>query len=350
MKQKAYAKAGVDIDLGNRVKATLPQLLASTHRPEVLGKVGGFGGLFALDVKKYKQPVLVSSTDGVGTKLKLAFAMDKHDTIGEDLVNHCVDDIAVLGAEPLFFLDYIGTGKLKPHVFKELIEGFARGCAKSNCALIGGETAQMPGFYQPGEYDVSGTIVGVVEKSKMLTGRTIKKGDVVIGLASSGLHTNGYSLARQIFFEKLKMKPTTRVPELKNTIGAELLKVHVSYGPLVQKLLKKFDAKGGAKIIKGLAHITGGGFVDNIPRVLPKNCDVVIKKGSWEMLPIFKIIQAKGGVPEDELYQVFNMGIGMTIIVAAEKAEAVLKEIFAAKQKAWVIGEVVKGKGEARVV
>lgn len=350
MKQKAYAKAGVDIDLGNKVKATLPQLLASTHRPEVLGKVGGFGGLFALDVKKYKQPVLVSSTDGVGTKLKLAFAMDKHDTIGEDLVNHCVDDIAVLGAEPLFFLDYIGTGKLKPHVFKELIEGFARGCSKNRCSLIGGETAQMPGFYQAGEYDVSGTIVGVVEKSRMLTGRTIKKGDVVIGLASSGLHTNGYSLARKIFFEKLKMKATTRVPELKNTIGAELLKVHVSYGPLVQKLLKKFDAKGGAKIIKGLAHITGGGFVDNIPRVLPKNCDVVIKKGSWEMLPIFKIIQAKGGVPEEELYQVFNMGIGMTIIVAAEKAEAVMKLILAEKQKAWVIGEVVKGKGEARVV
>ncbi len=204
MKQKAYARAGVDIDLGNRVKATLPQLLAATHRPGVLGKVGGFGGLFELDVHKYKQPVLVSSADGVGTKFKLAFAMDQHDTIGEDLVNHCVDDIAVLGAEPLFFLDYIGTGKLKPHVFTQLIQGFARGCAKNNCALIGGETAQMPGFYQPGEYDVSGTIIGVVEKSKMLDGRTIKPGDVVIGLASSGLHTNGYSLAAQILLRALK--------------------------------------------------------------------------------------------------------------------------------------------------
>lgn len=352
MKQKAYARAGVDIDLGNRVKATLPQLLASTHRREVLGKVGGFGGLFALDVRKYRQPVLVSSTDGVGTKLKLAFAMDKHDTIGEDLVNHCVDDIAVLGAEPLFFLDYIGTGKLKPHVFTQLIEGFARGCAKNNCALIGGETAQMPGFYQPGEYDVSGTIVGVVEKDRMIDGKSIKPGDAVIGLASSGLHTNGYSLARKIFFEQMKLKPKSRVAELGNTIGDELLKVHVSYGPLVQGLLKKFNSKlkGKKLVVKGLAHITGGGFVDNIPRVLPKNCDVVIRKGTWEVLPIFQMIQARGGVPEAELYQVFNMGIGMTIIVAEEQVDKVLKFIREQKQRAWVIGEVVKGKGEARVV
>src|SRR5579871_1058537 len=245
MKQKAYARAGVDIDLGNRVKATLPQLLASTHRPEVLGKVGGFGGLFALDTRKYREPVLVASTDGGGTKLKLAFAMDRHDTIGEDLVNHCVDDIAVLGAEPLFFLDYIGTGKLKPHVFTQLIEGFARGCAKNRCSLIGGETAQMPGFYQAGEYDVSGTIVGVVEKSKMLNGqKTVKRGDVVIGIESSGLHTNGYSLGRKIFFEQLGYKPTDKVPGLKKSIGAELLNEHVSYGPLVQKLVKKFNLKG----------------------------------------------------------------------------------------------------------
>jgi len=359
MKQKAYARAGVDIDLGNRVKATLPQLLAATHRPEVLGKVGGFGGLFALDVKKYREPVLVSSTDGVGTKLKLAFAMDRHDTIGEDLVNHCVDDIAVLGAEPLFFLDYIGTGSLKPRVFTELIEGFARGCARNRCALIGGETAQMPGFYQPGEYDVSGTIVGVVEKSKILDGTRIKPGDMVIGLASSGLHTNGYSLARKIFFEKLKLKPKTRLAALGNrAIGDELLKVHVSYGPLVQEMLKKFnpakragDGRGpNAQIVKGLAHITGGGFVDNIPRVLPGNCDVVIHKESWDMPAIFQIIQARGGVPEAELYQVFNMGIGMTVIVAAEKADAVLSFIRARKQKAWVIGEVMRGKGVARMV
>jgi len=365
MKEKAYARAGVDIDLGNRVKATLPQLLASTHRREVLGKVGGFGGLFALDIGKYKQPVLVSSVDGVGTKLKIAFAMDRHDTIGQDLVNHCVNDIAVLGAEALFFLDYLGTGKLEPHVFRGIIQGFAKACAENHCALIGGETAQMPGFYQNGEYDVSGTIVGVVEKSRMLNGpRTVKAGDAVIGIGSSGLHTNGYSLARKIFFEQLNLQPTSRVAELGNTIGDEMLKVHASYGPLVQKLLKRFNSQppvlhssqseGGSTLnsrpgIRALAHITGGGFVDNIPRVLPGNCDVVIRKGSWDMLPIFRIIEAKGGVPEDELYQVFNMGIGMVVITAGDKAEDVLEFIRARKHKAWLIGEVLKGKGEVRV-
>jgi len=366
MKQKAYAAAGVDIDLGNKVKATLPQLLASTHRREVLGKVGGFGGLFALDLKKYREPVLVSSVDGVGTKLKLAFAMDKHDTIGADLVNHCVNDIAVLGAEPLFFLDYLGTGRLEPHVFTEIIKGFARACAENHCALIGGETAQMPGFYQPGEYDVSGTIVGVVEKSKMLNGqKTVKRGDAVIGIASSGLHTNGFSLARMIFFEKMQLKPMSHVPELDNIIGNELLKVHVSYGPLVQKLLKRFNGKDGVppshksgsatrqpsrNVVKAFAHITGGGFVDNIPRVLPKTCDVAIRKGSWDMLPIFKLIESESGVPDAELYQVFNMGIGMVAIVSAESADAVLKFIRAQKHNAWLIGEVVKGSGVARVV
>jgi phosphoribosylformylglycinamidine cyclo-ligase len=354
MKQKAYARAGVDIDLGNRVKSTLPQLLRSTHRPEVLGKVGGFGGLFALNTRKYKEPVLVSSVDGVGTKLKLAFAMNRHDTIGQDLVNHCVNDIAVLGAEPLFFLDYIGTGKLEPKVFTQIIAGFAKACAENGCALIGGETAQMPGFYQAGEYDVSGTIVGVVEKSKMLDGKFIRPGDVVIGLASSGLHTNGYSLARQIFFEKMKLKPSSRLAELRNTIGAELLKVHVSYGPLVQKLLRKFNAAGKAgtrhsNAIKGIAHITGGGFVDNIPRVLPRNCDVIIRKGSWDMLPVFRLILERGGVPEPELYQVFNMGIGMTIIIAADRAEAALKSFRSEDQLAWIIGEVTRGKGVVRV-
>jgi phosphoribosylformylglycinamidine cyclo-ligase len=352
MKQKAYARAGVDIDLGNKVKSTLPRLLAATHRPEVLGKVGGFGGLFALDTRKYQQPVLVSSVDGVGTKLKIAFAMDRHDTIGQDLVNHCVNDIAVLGAEPLFFLDYLGTGKLEPRVFTEIIKGFAVACAQNRCALIGGETAQMPGFYQAGEYDLSGTIVGVVEKSRMLDGKSIRPGDAVIGLESSGLHTNGYSLARKIFFEQMKLKPATHVAELGNTIGDELLKVHVSYGPLVQALIKKFNStrKGGALTVKGLAHITGGGFVDNIPRVLPRNCDVIIHKGSWEMLPIFEMLRARGNVPEAELYQVFNMGIGMTIIVSAKEADQILRFIRGKKHRAWLLGEVVKGQGVARVV
>jgi phosphoribosylformylglycinamidine cyclo-ligase len=353
MKQKAYARAGVDIDLGNKVKATLPQLLASTHRREVLGKVGGFGGLFALDVKRYRDPVLVSSVDGVGTKLKLAFAMDRHDTIGQDLVNHCVNDIAVLGAEPLFFLDYLGTGKLEPRVFTDIIRGFAKACSENGCALIGGETAQMPGFYQAGEYDVSGTIVGVVEKARMLDGpNTIRRSDVVIGIQSSGLHTNGYSLARKILFEQLKMKVTTRVPELKNTIGDELLKVHLSYAPLVQELLKRFNSPRASRFtphVRAFAHITGGGFIDNIPRVLPGNCDVVIRKGSWEMLPIFKMIEEKSGVPDAELYQVFNMGIGMVAIVANEHAHDALKFIQAGRHRAWIIGEVVSGGGASRV-
>jgi phosphoribosylformylglycinamidine cyclo-ligase len=347
MAQKAYARAGVDIDLGNKVKATLPQLLASTHRREVLGKVGGFGGLFALDVKRYKQPVLVSSVDGVGTKLKLAFAMNRHDTVGQDLVNHCVNDIAVLGAEPLFFLDYIGTGKLKPDVFEQLIGGFAKACSENRCALIGGETAQMPGFYQAGEYDVSGTIVGAVEKSRMLDGKTIKAGDAVIGIASSGLHTNGYSLARKIFFDQLKLKPKSKVAELGGAIGDELLKVHVSYSVAVQELLKKFNKPGKPLGVKGFAHITGGGFIDNIPRVLPSKFDAVINKGSWPILPVFELMQSRGKVPEAEMYQVFNMGIGMVVFAAQDQADAVLRAIKASKHKAWIIGEIVKGNGEA---
>jgi phosphoribosylformylglycinamidine cyclo-ligase len=344
MKQKAYAAAGVDIELGNQVKSELPALLAATHRREVLGKVGGFGGLFELDVKKYRQPVLVSSTDGVGTKLKVAFAAGRHDTVGQDLVNHCVNDIAVLGAEPLFFLDYIGTGKLKPHVFHQLISGFARACRENNCALIGGETAQMPGFYQPGEYDVSGTIVGVVEKSRMLDGKSIRPGDAIIGIASSGLHTNGYSLARKIFFEKLKWKPLKRPPELRNSIADEMLKIHVSYGPLTQSLLKKFNA--GTVVVKGFAHITGGGFVDNIPRILPKRCDAVIRRGTWPVLPIFELIAQRGRVAEEEMYQVFNMGVGMAAVVAAERADAALAFIHGQKHSAWIIGEIAKGTGK----
>jgi len=349
MKQKAYAAAGVDIDLGNKVKSKLPGMLASTHRKGVLGKVGGFGGLFALDTKKYREPVLVSSVDGVGTKLKIAFAMNRHDTIGHDLVNHCVDDIAVLGAEPLFFLDYIGTGKLEPKVFEEIISGFVKGCAENNCALIGGETAQMPGFYQPGEYDVSGTIVGVVEKSKMLDGKGILPGDVVLGIASSGLHTNGYSLARKIFFEQLKFKTETKIAELSGSIGAELLKVHVSYGKVVRELLKRFNP-GETRTVKGLAHITGGGFIDNIPRVLPAKCNVQIRKKSWEMLPVFQLLKDRGGVPEPELYQVFNMGIGMTVIVSSTEADAALRLIRKHGHDAWAIGEVRKGTGVVELI
>jgi phosphoribosylformylglycinamidine cyclo-ligase len=347
-KPKAYAAAGVDIDLGNQLKATLPALLAATRRREVLGRVGGFGGLFALDVKRYRQPVLVSSVDGVGTKLKIAFAMDRHDTIGQDLVNHCVNDIAVLGAEPLFFLDYLGAGKLEPRVFTEIVQGFAKACAENHCALIGGETAQMPGFYAPGEYDVSGTIVGVVEKSQLLAGpRTVRPGDAILGLASSGLHTNGYSLARRIFFERLKLRLDSYVEELGGRLGEELLKVHLSYGPLVQRLLKRFNQAGRTRPpIRAFAHITGGGFIDNLPRVLPKRCDARIRLGAWEVPPVFRLLERHGGVGPEELYQVFNMGIGMTAIVAPEAADAVLKFLRARSHRAWAIGEVVRGSGK----
>jgi phosphoribosylformylglycinamidine cyclo-ligase len=352
MKKQAYARAGVDIALGNSVKATLPQLLAATHRPEVLGKVGGFGGLFAFNNRKYSQPVLVSSVDGVGTKLKIAFAADRHDTVGQDLVNHCVNDIAVLGAEPLFFLDYIGTGKLERRIFTQIIKGFAKACAENRCSLIGGETAQMPGFYQPGEYDLSGTIVGVVEKSRMLEGKTVKPGNLVIGLASNGLHTNGYSLARKIFFEQLKLTCDTYVPELKDTLGNELLRVHLSYGRLIQKLLLKFNPSTkpiGNGVIKAIAHITGGGFIDNIPRMLPDNCDVVIHEGTWNMPPIFRLLKEKGGISKEELYQVFNMGIGMTLIAEAARAAELVKLIQAQKYQAFIIGLVKKGTGLAKV-
>jgi phosphoribosylformylglycinamidine cyclo-ligase len=346
MKRTAYARAGVDIHLGNRMKATLPTLLESATRPEVLGRVGGFGGLFDLNRRSYRRPVLVSSVDGVGTKLKLAFAMDRHDTIGQDLVNHCVNDIAVLGAEPLFFLDYLGTGKLKPHVFEQVIRGFAIACAENRCALIGGETAQMPGFYQAGEYDVSGTIVGVVEKAQMLDGSTIRPGDVLIGMASSGLHTNGYSLARRVLFDQLKLKPSSRLAELEGTVGEELLKIHVSYGRVVRRLIARFNARGRGAVLKGLAHITGGGFVDNLPRVLPKTCNALVRLGSWPVPPIFQIIARGGKVDRAEMHQVFNMGIGMVCIVESEHAQRVLRAIQASGPRAWVIGEIVPGKGQ----
>ena len=256
-KKSAYASAGVDLEVSNRLKDDLPALLASTKRPEVLSEVGGFGGLFEINTRKYPKPVLVSSVDGVGTKLKVAFAAKRHSTIGQDLVNHCVNDIAVIGAEPLFFLDYIGTGTLKRKAFSDIVRGFAIGCRENNCSLVGGETAQMPGFYKSGEYDVSGTIVGVVDKSRILDGSTIRPGDKIIGIASSGLHTNGYSLARKILFEKMKLKPSSKLPGLGIKVSDELLKVHVSYGPVVQKLLKKFN-KGSRRtwgIKLSLIHI-----------------------------------------------------------------------------------------------
>src|SRR5213596_3860655 len=272
-RKKAYARAGVDIDLGNRLKRRIQSLVKQTHSPQVLGKIGGFGGLFAPDFSRMREPVLVASVDGVGTKLKMVFAMNKHDTVGSDLVNHCVNDIAVLGARPLFFLDYIGCEKLEPHVFKQLLRGFSRACRAAGCALLGGETAQMPGMYRKGEYDLAGCIVGVVDRTKVIDGSNIKPGDVVLGLASNGLHTNGYSLARKILFEKMGLKPSSPLPGSAIIVGKELLRVHQNYQPLLAKI--------PTGTIKGLAHITGGGLVDNIPRILPLNCDALIQTKNW---------------------------------------------------------------------
>src|SRR5438270_2243306 len=304
-RKKAYARAGVDVDLGNRLKRQIQSLVKQTHGPQVLSKIGGFGGLFRANFPGMREPVLVASIDGVGTKLKIAFALDRHDTVGADLVNHCVNDIAVLGARPLFFLDYIGCEQLRPRVFDQLLRGFANACRAADCALIGGETAQMPGIYRKGEYDLAGCIVGVVDRKKMIDGSTIKPGDVVLGLPSNGLHTNGYSLARKILFEKMRLHP--------KLIGAELLRVHRNYQPLLAKVPNG--------MIKGLAHITGGGLVDNLPRILPKNCDALIETKSWRVPRIFQILQRNADVNRSEMYQVFNMGIGMVAIVSERDAK-----------------------------
>ena len=326
----------MDVDLGNLVKSKIHQQVKVTHGPEVLGKVGGFGGLFMPDFAGMKEPVLVSSVDGVGTKLKIAFAMDRHDTVAQDLVNHCVDDIAVVGARPLFFLDYIGAERLEPPVFGQLIKGFTKACKEAGCALIGGETAQMPGMYNRGEYDLAGTIIGVVDRSKIIDGSRITKGDVILGLPSNGLHTNGYSLARKVLFEKMKFKPASKVPGIAKTIGEELLRVHRNYQPLLASIPHG--------LLKGLAHITGGGLVDNLPRILPKTCDAVIDTRRWAVPKIFQLIQQGGKVPAAEMYQVFNMGIGMTIITAAKDADKVIQLTRA--RRMGIIGE---GEGKVRL-
>lgn len=328
-KEKAYAAAGVDVDLGNRLKRRIQSLVKQTHGPEVLGKIGGFGGLFRAKFPVMREPVLVASIDGVGTKLKIAFALTKHDTVGADLVNHCVNDIAVVGARPLFFLDYIGCEKLEPRVFDQLLRGFSKACRAAGCALIGGETAQMPGMYRHGEYDLAGCIVGVVDRSKIIDGRRIKSGDVILGLASNGLHTNGYSLARKILFEKMKLNP--------KRIGQELLRVHKNYQPVLAKI--------PSGVIKGLAHITGGGLIDNLPRVLPKNCDAVIDTKSWRVPRIFRVLQENGAVDHAEMYQVFNMGIGMVAIVSERDAKRAMSILGARR-----IGRIERGQRMTRLL
>jgi phosphoribosylformylglycinamidine cyclo-ligase len=335
--KRAYARAGVDVDLGNRLKSRIQQLVRQTHGPAVLGKIGGFGGLFRASFLGMRDPVLVASIDGVGTKLKIAFATNRHDTVGADLVNHCVNDIAVLGAQPLFFLDYIGCGKLEPRVFDQLLRGFSSACRAAGCALLGGETAQMPGMYRKGEYDLAGCIVGVVDRSKMIDGRKIKPGDVVLGLASNGLHTNGYSLARKILFDRMRLKPGARLPGLNSTVAGELLRVHKNYQPLLARVPKG--------MLKGLAHITGGGLIDNLPRVLPKNCDAVIDTKTWKAPAIFEILRKNGRIDRREMYQVFNMGVGMVAIVSKRDAGRAISLLRARR-----IGTIVRGAGKTRLL
>jgi phosphoribosylformylglycinamidine cyclo-ligase len=335
-KQKAYARAGVDVDLGNKLKRGIQSLVRQTYGPQVLGKIGGFGGLFQANFPGMREPVLVASIDGVGTKVKVAFALNKHDTVGADLVNHCVNDIAVLGARPLFILDYIGCGKLEARVFQQLLRGFSRACRSAGCALLGGETAQMPGIYREGEYDLAGCIIGVVDRGNIVDGRKICPGDVVLGLESNGLHTNGYSLAREILFNRMKLKVSSRLPGSTITVGKELLRVHKNYQPLLAKM--------PMGMIKGLAHITGGGLVDNLPRILPANCDAVIETKNWRAPRIFQILRQNGNIDLHEIYQVFNMGIGMVVVVSerdAQRAMAMLK----AKQ----IGQIARGNGRVRL-
>ncbi len=324
-----YAKSGVSIDAADEFIRRIRPLVRTTERPEVLGSIGGFGGLFRPRLAKMRRPVLVSSTDGVGTKLVIAEMLGKYDTVGIDLVAMCVDDVVVLGAEPLFFLDYIAIGRVKPGMLVEIVKGIVRGCREANCTLIGGETAELPGLYAPGKWDLAGFAVGIVDQGKIIDGSTCRAGDVLIGLASSGLHSNGYSLARKAFSER----------EIKTQVGRELLRPTKIYTADILKVLERVP-------IKAMAHITGGGFYDNIPRVIPEGLGVRVEKGSWPIPAIFKKIQAKGKVGEREMFRTFNMGIGMALVVSARQAEAAVKRFASLGQKAWIIGDIVKGSRE----
>ena len=331
-----YADAGVDIDRANRTKKRIKYLAHKTFTRGVLSEIGGFGGLFAVDKTKYIDPVLVSSVDGVGTKLKIAFEMNVHQTVGADLVNHCVNDIAVQGAAPLFFMDYLATGKLDPEVAEKVVEGVATACKHNGCALIGGETAEMPGFYPDGEYDLAGFIVGVVERERLITGQTVEAGDVVLGLPSNGLHTNGYSLARKLLFEVGRYTAETYVNEIKGKVGNELLRTHKSYWPVVKKML-------AAECVSAMAHITGGGITENLPRVLPRGVTAVIEVGSWPVLPIFEHLQQLGNVPQDEMLRTFNMGLGMLLVIPSKKFKKAQSVLERAGEKAYTVGRIIKG-------
>ena len=339
-----YKAAGVDIDAGNDTVRRIRTLARGTFTPGVLSDIGSFGGLFRLDRDRYQDPVLVSSADGVGTKLKVAFMMDRHDTVGADLVNHCVNDILVQGAEPLFFLDYLATGRLSPAVAEQVVAGVARACRENGCALIGGETAEMPGFYADGEYDIAGFIVGAVEKSKIIDGRSVVPGDVLIALPSAGLHTNGYSLARRVFFEMAGWTPDTFVRELGSTIGDALLAPHRSYLGLVRPLLER-------DWVKGLAHITGGGLTENLPRTLPEGCAADIDLRSWSTPPVFQLLQQHGVIAREEMFRAFNMGIGLVVVCTSRDAERVINTLMrGGEPNAFRLGFVVAGERSVRYV
>ena len=336
-----YRQSGVDIDAGNETVRRIKSLARATFTPGVLSEIGSFGGLFQLDRDRFREPVLVSSADGVGTKLKVAFMTGRHDTVGADLVNHCVNDILVQGAEPLFFLDYLATGRLSPAVAEQVIGGVARGCRENGCALIGGETAEMPGFYADGEYDIAGFIVGIVDRERIVDGRAVAPGDTLIGVASAGLHTNGYSLARRVLFDVAGLRSDSVVPELGTTVGEALLAPHRSYLAAVRPLL-------AAGIVKGMAHITGGGITENLPRALPEGCGAVVDTSTWSVPPVFRFVQERGSIATDEMFRAFNMGIGLVVVCASADAVRVGEWLRHGGETTAVIGHVVAGDRRVR--
>jgi phosphoribosylformylglycinamidine cyclo-ligase len=342
-KSLTYKDAGVNIETTNMLVKRIKSIAKTSFRPEVLTDVGGFSGLFLLDTQKYKKPVLTASTDGVGTKLKIAFMTNIHDTIGIDLVAMSVNDILAQGAEPLFLLDYISTGAVEPKTVEAVISGISRGCKEAGCSLIGGEIAEMPSFYKEGEYDLAGFVVGVVDQDKIIDGLTIKIGDKVLGIASSGLHSNGYSLVRKIVFEKLNLDLNKKIEELGRNLGEELLEPTIIYVKPVLKIIAEFN-------VHGISHITGGGLTENIPRILPDDCQAVINKDSWEIPPIFTFIQGKGNISEAEMLKTFNNGIGMVLIVPQEEANDIISRLQGMQLKSYVIGEIVKRKEEEGAV
>ena len=342
MKPISYSDAGVDIDAATHATDRIKELARRTFNERTLSEIGSFGGMFDGAFPGLAQPVLVASADGVGTKLKIAFATGVHNTVGRDLVNHCVNDILVQGARPLFFLDYIATGKLSPDVVASIVEGVTNGCRENGCVLLGGETAEMPGFYQDGEYDIAGFIVGVVDRAKIIDGKTIAAGDVLLAIPSAGLHTNGYSLARKLFFEVAAYEPDTQLPELDLTAGEALLLPHVSY-------LKPLDGLLDKGVIKGLAHITGGGLTDNIPRILPEGTAVRIERGSWPIPPLFELLRKLGNVSDAEMYRTFNMGVGMVIVCAPADAKEIETHLRERGEEFYRIGNVVNGDREVSI-